>query len=130
MKERKYYVENAQTREIYELSIKDIEFLSEFATTLESKDEISNALGYANALGEFYKDSTNRYRDTYYRLVSSNYGTLFLCTNINLSLMEKIMREKGISEGVLKSYEEELKEYHRLIEFNRNTFEGEKHNIR
>ena len=130
MKEKCYYVEDAETRELYEIKIKDVEYLANFALMLDPEEEVTEAFCYASALAKYYENNDDIYKDRYLKLVSSNYGSMFLCANINLALLEHQFRSEGVDEKNLGLYEKELSEYHRLLKFNNNTFDGEKHNIR
>ena len=124
--EEKYFVVHNSYREIrtgkkeFELINLDyINLLADFATTLERKPEVTEALGYLSALGEYYSKTTDSNEEIFKYLNSSSIGRTFLITNIQLVLLEKKLRRYGTDPRLLKAYGTCLEEYNRSIEMNK-----------
>lgn len=118
-----YYPDvNSSDNELYEISIDDINSLALFATTLEPVPEVTEANGYAGALDEYYKKNTDSHSDCYRKLVTSDFGRIFLNTNIQLILIEKRLRTSGLNENSLQAYERCINNYRYQIDFNHTMY--------
>ena len=100
------------------MSIDDINYLVSFALTLEPLPEVTDAFGYAAALEEYYAQNEDKYSEDYKQLISTIDGKTFLCTAIQLALLEKKFKSSGIDERSLQVYEKYIEQYQKLLEYN------------
>lgn len=118
-----YNVEsNSSDIELYEINIDDINHLALFATTLEPFPEETEFSGYAAALEDYYLKNSDEYSDCYHKLVSSSYGKTFLCTTIQLVLLEKQFRTAGLNETDLQSYTNCINDYQHQLKFSQSMY--------
>ena len=112
---------------VYQININDIYYLSLLATTLKPLPEITENIGYAVALDEYYSQNADNYSECYHNLISSSDGKIFLCTSIKLMLLEKQFKNFGINEKNLQAYKIAIQDYQHQIEFNKSMFTEQKH---
>lgn len=108
----------------FKINIDDINMLALLATTLKPRDDIKEEYGYAKALYYYIKDSNHNLKESYFKLMSNSLGNEFLCNTILLCLLEKEMREKGINEQTLNSYNKALISYNQNLEYNKLSYKN------
>lgn len=113
---------NSSDTELHEINVDDINYLALFATTLEPLPEVTEFNGYAAALEDYYLKNSDMHSDCYHNLVASSDGKMFLCTTIQLVLLEKQFRTSGLNENNLQSYAKCIKDYQHQIEFNQSMY--------
>ena len=113
---------NSSDTELHEINVDDINYLALFATTLEPLPEVTEFYGYAAALEDYYLKNSDIHSDCYHNLVASSDGKMFLCTTIQLVLLEKQFRTSGLNENNLRSYAKCIKDYQHQIEFNQSMY--------
>ena len=101
------------------ISVDSINSLALFSTTLDpNKDEVRESFGYASALEEYYKKNDTNLKKCYIQLTKDEAGKQFLYSSIELTLLEKKMRENGISRKLVEVYEKLRVNYQNQLESN------------
>lgn len=123
MDKKYFYVKSYLDDSIYQIHIDDINALALFSITLDPEKEMSEAEKYASALKKYCENSNNGLSKSFSKLVDNAQGKAFLLTTINLFLIEKQFRQKGISDiKLIERYNRIVTEYNKQIEFNNNKF--------
>lgn len=118
-----FYVIPDQMEELsYSVDLADINALAAFAVTLSPKSNVTETLGYAMTLFEYYQENDNILKDCYNKLTSSYKGKEFLCSTIQLCLLEKTFRENGIDEHLAKLYNKNLEVYQKQLKLNNDLY--------
>lgn len=117
MDQKYFYVNSSIDNKLYEINVDEIDILAKFATTLDpiNKDNISESQSYINAL--IYHSETNNMPEWFKPLYYDMFGIMFLEKSINLCLIEKEIREKGIqnNDKLVNTYNNILREYKKLL---------------
>ena len=101
------------------ISVNSINSLALFATTLEpNKDEVRESFGYVRALDEYYQKNDTNLKNCYVALTKDDVGKQFLYSSIELTLLEKKMRENGINRKLIEVYERIRISYQNQLESN------------
>lgn len=101
------------------ISVDSINSLALFSTTLEpDKEEVRESFGYASALDSYYKKNDSKLKDCYIKLTKDDTGRQFLYSTIELTLLEKKMRENGINRKLVEVYERIRTSYQNQLENN------------
>lgn len=133
-KEQLFYVKPIETMPpilpedvIYKIKVSDINSLALLALELNNDyKEIKEAYGYANALDGFIqRGNPHSLSDTYFQLTSNTNGKEILCINIELCLLEKKHREKGITMDDVRNFNEVCSRYIKALDFNAEEFSQE-----
>lgn len=123
MNNKYFYVKTNDNRALHEVRIDDVNALALFATTLNADnmvtDEPTDALVYASLLNNYFEKNDGYLKDSYRNINATGYGSEFLCSSIALFLIEKRIREKGMSDDLLKSYNREIEHYNKLLNFSK-----------
>ncbi len=101
------------------IPLSKVEHFAHLATTLTPLDAFREIDGYTSALWEYMQD--HKYQDkesftSYDKLIHANMGNSFLTSLIQLLLIEKDMRNNGISQEIFNRYQILLGEYQSILE--------------
>ena len=100
------------------IPIARVEYFAYLATTLTPMDAFREIDGYTSALWEYMQDRKYQEQQLFYdydKLIHAQMGHTLLCTLTELLLMEKDMRNYGISNDILNRYQTLENEYQSLL---------------
>ncbi len=117
-----YIIPESYVEELQRVSIRDINMLALKAISLKPEKEVTEALGHASALSIYYYYNNDDLKDSYKKLISNIKGNSFLCSTINLFLLENSFRINGIDEADIEIYNKVVSDYNRQLDFNIQQF--------
>ena len=103
-------------KNVYQISVNDINSLAAFALTLEPLPEITEADGYLAALHDFYSSNNNEFSECYRQIVSSHEGRNFLSTITNLQLLKQKNSELNGNNSL--AFNKYVEEYQKQLALN------------
>lgn len=103
---------------IYKIDIDEINALASFALTLKPIPEITEAFGYVAALSEYSFSKNSMLHKIYEESTANSEGESFLCTTIELCLLEKEFRKDGITKDKIEKYNKAINDYHKQLLYN------------
>ena len=109
-------IENKEN--IQYIPLEKVEYFAYIASTLTPLEAFTKIDGYTNSLWEYMQDKKYQEKElfSYYdKLIHANMGHAFLCSLIELLLLEKEMRNDGISNDYIHQYQKLQNEYLYLL---------------
>lgn len=106
------------------VKVDDVNALARLSLTLTPEVEVTEAFGYASALGTYFRENDDELKESYSKLTSDSTGNEFLCTTIALSLFEKSFRENGISDDMMERYNRIVDNYQKQLKVNNEHYEA------
>ncbi len=100
------------------ITLEKVEYFAYIATTLTPLDAFLKVDGYTSALWEYMQEKKYQEKELfscYDKLIHANMGYSFLCSLVELLLLEKEMRNEGISNSYINQYQKLQNEYLYLL---------------
>ena len=106
------FLRDKDDKDVFErIAIDEINEIASLAITLEPEPAVHETVGYMYALQNHFNETKDERSTLLGKLTSNFYGGEFLCSTIALYLLEKKMRENGVSDDLIKRYASEVNKY-------------------